>query len=126
MNELIEAGSHHLPYDEIRLPELKKLTQTTLYIPSYLADKISEPEILSEYNYRYQIISDEELNAKILNSDELYYLRFNTARSLRWFEVINSTTGTVVYRDYRGSEMGEWCKAKHIKKLNSAVKKVSK
>jgi hypothetical protein len=128
MNELIEAEQHHIPYEDVRLPELKKLTQNTLYIPSYLADEISEPEVLGAYNYRYEIISDEELNTKILNNDELYYLSFNLASSLKWFEVINSKTGTVLYRNFRGSEylLGEWCKIKHIESLNSAIKKASK
>ena len=71
------------------------------------------------------IISDEELNNKILNNEELYYLRYVRMNAERFLQVVNSKTGEIIYRNYI-TGMSYNIKSKDIKELNDKIKKASK
>lgn len=77
------------------------------------------------YNYKYEVISDEELNNKILNNEELYYLRYVRMNAERFLQVVNSKTGEIIYRNYI-TGMSYNIKSKDIKELNDKIKKASK
>lgn len=125
-------------YKDDFLPELKKLTNNKLYIPSYMTIKYNGwtgkdsegddeniQKIFKKYDYKYEVISDEELNRKILNNEELYYLRYVRMNAERFLQVVNSKTGEIIYRNYI-TGLSYKIKSKHIKELNSKIKKASK
>lgn len=117
------------------LPELKNLSSTTLYVPKYLGnifngfigkenDKGSEriEELFTDYNFKYEIKSSEEISEMILTGEEFYYLTYVRMNSEKFLNVVNSKTGEIVYRNYIPG-MSYNLKAKKIKRLNTVIKK---
>lgn len=96
-----------------RTSEVKNLKKETLYIPDY--NKITykpgkvedEPksdkdlkELFKDYKFKYEFISDKDLDTKIANGENFYYLRYVKANSQKFFSVVNGKTGEVVYKEY--------------------------
>ncbi|SFZ80606.1 hypothetical protein [Tenacibaculum maritimum] len=138
INNLIKNEDIYWMYEDDYLPELKKLTNNKLYIPSYMTIKYSGwmgqdseeddeniKDIFRKYDYGYEIISEEEISNKILNNEEFYYLRYVRMNTERFLQVVNSKTGEIIYRDYIMG-LSYRIKSKHIKKLSRKIKKVSK
>ncbi|CAA0158914.1 hypothetical protein [Tenacibaculum maritimum] len=138
INNLIKNEDIYWMYEDDYLPELKKLTNNKLYIPSYMTIKYSGwmgqdseeddeniKDIFRKYDYGYEIVSDEEISNKILNNEEFYYLRYVRMNTERFLQVVNSKTGEIIYRDYIMG-LSYRIKSKHIKKLSRKIKKVSK
>ena len=65
------------------------------------------------------------MNNKILNNEELYYLRYVRMNAERFLQVVNSKTGEIIYRNYI-TGMSYNIKSKDIKELNDKIKKASK
>ncbi|MFL0121226.1 hypothetical protein V2611_05440, partial [Tenacibaculum maritimum] len=110
INNLIKNEDIYWMYEDDYLPELKKLTNNKLYIPSYMTIKYSGwmgqdseeddeniKDIFRKYDYGYEIISDEEISNKILNNEEFYYLRYVRMNTERFLQVVNSKTGEIIY-----------------------------
>ena len=138
INNLLKEEQIYWMYEDDFLPELKKLASKKLYIPSYMTIKYNGwtgqdseeddeniEDIFKKYDYKYEIISDEELNNKILNNEELYYLRYVRMNAERFLQVVNSKTGEIIYRNYI-TGLSYKIKSKHIKELNGKIKKASK
>ena len=81
-------------------------------------------KLFKYYDYKYQIISSEELNKKIMNNEPIYYLMYVRLNSDRFLSVVNAQTGEVVYRAYHS--LGYVLRSSIIKKLNKAIKKAAK
>lgn len=125
-------------YEDDYLPDLKKLATHKLYIPSYMnikfngwtgqdseADDNNIDDIFKKYEYQYEIISDDDLNNRILDNQELYYLRYVRMNAERFLQVVNSKTGEIIYRNYI-TGLSYKIKSKHIKDLNGDIKKALK
>lgn len=138
INALLKKEEVYWMYKDEYLPELKKLAKSKLYIPSYMTVKYNGwtgqdsekddeniEEIFKKYDYQYEIISDESLSDRIMNKEELYYLRYVRMNAERFLQVINSKTGEIVYREYI-TGLSYKIKTKHIKELNSKILKASK
>ncbi|NJX15000.1 hypothetical protein [Tamlana crocina] len=138
INNLLLKGELYWMDENDFLPELKKLASHKLYVPSYMTIKYNGwtrgdkekndkniEDIFAKYDYKYEIISDEELNNKIMKNEELYYLRYVRMNTERFLQVVNAKTGDIVYRNYI-SGLSYNIKSKHIKELNDKIKKVSK
>lgn len=140
-NNLLMAEEVYWMFESDYLPELKNLAKNKLYIPSHMTmtvkhngwtnqdtdqDDDNIHEIFEDYDYEYEIIPEEDLNNKIMNNEELYYLRYVRTNTERFLQVVNSKTGEIVYRNYIAGLLSYKIKSKHIKKLNSKIKKVSK
>jgi hypothetical protein len=138
INDLIKNEEVYWMYEDDYLPELKKLSNHKLYIPSYMTIKYNGwkrqdsekndknvEDIFKKYDYQYEIISDEDLNNKILNNQELYYLRYVRMNAERFLQVVNSKTGEIIYRNYI-TGLSYKIKSKHIKDLNKKIIKASK
>lgn len=138
INNLIKNGEVYWMYEDDYLPELKKLTKNKLYIPKYMTvfyngwtGQESEEkdeninDIFKKYEYKYEIISDEEISNKILNNEEFYYLRYVRTNAERFLQVVNSKTGEITYRNYI-TGLSFQIKEKHIKDLNKKIKKAFK
>jgi len=138
INNLIESEEGYWMYGSDYLPELKKLKKNTLYIPSYMTvtysgwtgqdsneDEENIQNVLKKYEYKYEVIQDEELSDRIMNNEEFYYLRYVRMNAERFIQVVNSKTGEIVYRNYMAG-FSYKIKPKHIKDLNSKILKASK
>ncbi len=138
INNLLADEEIYWMYKDDYLPELKKLAKEKLYIPSYMTIKYdpfraqdsgenneSINKVLDSYNYQYEIISTDELSKKIMNNEEIYYFRYVRMNSEKFFQIVNSKTGEIIYRKYT-SGFSYNLKPKHIKELNSKIAKALK
>tara|TARA_A100000171_G_C2139907_1_gene154161 strand:+ start:4639 stop:5658 length:1020 start_codon:yes stop_codon:yes gene_type:complete len=138
INNLIKNEEIYWMYEDDYLPDLKKLATHKLYIPSYMnikfngwtgqdseADDNNIDDIFKKYEYQYEIISDDDLNNRILDNQELYYLRYVRMNAERFLQVVNSKTGEIIYRNYI-TGLSYKIKSKHIKDLNGDIKKALK
>jgi hypothetical protein len=124
-------------YKDLQTSELEKLATDTLYIPDYIktkfnpffvADKdridVDIDKLFSNYDYQHKFISKNDLNQKILNNEEFYYLRYVRVNSEKFIQVVNSKTGNVIYRDYKsGFSFSYNLTEKNLKALNKAIEK---
>lgn len=134
VNALIKSKTEIDIKDDIDAPALAKLKTKTLYIPEFSTiyidpyrgqekvDKEEAEDALKGYDYDYKFITDNELNQKILNGEDIYYLRYVRFNSTKIMEVVNAASGDVIYKeDYTGLKYN--LKKKHYRKLSKAVKK---
>jgi hypothetical protein len=104
---------HYGLYDDFSRPEIKDLKDKVLYIPEVykmeynpwrMTDKLREEkevkELLEDYKYKYEFISDTDLEQKILNNEEIFYLRYVSMNGNKYLQVVNGKTGDPVYYSY--------------------------
>ncbi len=138
INDLLKEEKIYWMYDNDYLPALTNLKKDILYIPSHSTFKFdsktfkdsqeknkNNEEIFKEYEYKYKIIPDEELNEKILNNEDFYYLRYVRMGKERFIQIVHSKTGEIIYRDYIPGLLYHNIKKRHIKTLNSTINKAS-
>ncbi len=109
ISRLIENKEYYIDfYKNYDKPELKNLKTKTLYIPSYIKQihtdydiKFKPEKIFKNYPYKYQFISDDELNKKILNGGTIYYLRFNAFQDTKYVDIVNARTGEIISHHFR-------------------------
>jgi hypothetical protein len=113
--------------------EIKKLTSETLFIPDYVMIKFAKnsddeskkyetKEIFDGFNLNYKLISLEELNDKILNSQTpSYYVLFIKTINEKYITVTNSKTGEIIYSDYSSSPSN--FKSSDLKELQKTIQK---
>ncbi len=115
--------------------ELKRLKKKTLYVPEYVLRKFNAvdktedefhnaEDLFSGYSYKYKVISDQELLELYLNSEKPFYYLF-TVKSCNkvLINIINGTTGEVIYSDYP-SLFSYNIKPKNFKQLRKRIDKV--
>ncbi|MDR7209676.1 hypothetical protein [Flavobacterium piscis] len=113
INKVISQGEHCGLYDDFTKPEIKNLKEATLYIPeAYMMEynpwKISEKlrdeknlkKLTEDYKYKFQFIKDEDLEKKILNNEDIYYLRYVSMNANKYLQVVNAKTGAPAYYFY--------------------------
>ena len=113
ISETLSKGGHCGLYDDFSKPEIKNLKEKILYIPEvykmeYKPKRWSEElredkdvkKLLEDYKYKYEFISDTELEKKILNNEEIYYLRYVSMNANKYLQVVNAKTGNPVYYYY--------------------------
>lgn len=92
---------------------LKSLKNSILYVPEivkidYNPRKIEETDLssddvkklMSKYKYKYDFISQSDLDTKILANEDFYYLRYSRENAGIFVHVVNGKTGQVIYKDY--------------------------
>lgn len=111
--------------------QIKKLKKETLYVPDYVLIKFNkfngdeskrhdEKDLLSDYKLPYKLISNAELNRKIIEETEpFYYLVYIKSSTDKYVSVYNSQTGELVYTTYTGISYN--LKDKDFGKLEDAV-----
>jgi len=135
INRQLKDEKVHYMGGNFGLPELKELRGQKLYIPSYInvkydgwkikdTNKKDEyiEKIFRKYEYPYEIISDEDLSDKIINEEELYYLRYTRKNNQHFLEIVKSVDGEIIFRLYDKGLFYK-IKPKHIKVLSSDISK---
>ena len=138
INNLLDEGKIYWMYGDDATDEVANLASHKLYIPSYLIVKYNSrkrkdnaedeaylKELFEDYDFDYELIDDYDLNEKILNNEEIYYLRYARSNSERFIQIVNSKTGEIVYKNHIIG-MSYNIKSKHIKELSKAVSKAAK
>jgi hypothetical protein len=99
-------------FEEISTESLKNLKLETLYIPESAlikfgkftgdeSQKHSVESLLKNYKYKYQIIADDKLSDMISEEEtEIYYLSYVKSCTDKFFSVINSKTGEIIYTTF--------------------------
>lgn len=113
INQIISKGDHCGLYDDFVKPEIKNLKDKTLYISeAYLMEynpwRISEQlrdekdvkKLFEDYKYKFEFIKDEDLEKKILNNEDIYYLRYVSMNANKYLQVVNAKTGDPAYYFY--------------------------
>ncbi|WP_179335018.1 hypothetical protein [Winogradskyella costae] len=107
-NKLTDNESLKIRDDIKNKDKLKELKSKTLYVPNWLLKEYStfklmvtkvlkSEELFEDYKYDYKVLSNEELNSKILNKDDFYYLMHTSYNGEKVITIINSLTGDVIY-----------------------------
>lgn len=130
---LLEKGEKRWLYKGSSDPkQLKQLKQQVLYIPDYVLIKFNkfsgdeskkheEQEIMAKYKYKYEIVSNTELNQKILdNSKPVFYLVYVKSSTDKYVSVYNSKTGDLIYTTYK--PMSYNIKDDDLEDLSDAIK----
>ncbi|MXN92822.1 hypothetical protein GR160_16465 [Flavobacterium sp. Sd200] len=135
-NLLLNNGTSWAYDSDYNKNKLKELATKTLYISDYLntasligslRNKSGNPDkLLKKYPYRYEWISDEALNKKILEggNEDFYYLFYTRVNSQKMITVTNGRTGDVIYKNY--TTMTYEIKPKDLGELADAIEKSSK
>jgi hypothetical protein len=113
--------------------ELKQLKTKTLYVPAIFLKEapiraaegakpnLEEKKLFNKFKFKYEIISDEELEKKILDSKEtIYYLQYIQMWTDKSVAVYNSKTGELVYLN---SSVVFGLSQKEITKLSKTINK---
>ena len=110
--------------------ELKTLKNKTLYAPEWIlkkydamkiaVSKIMKPEdLFSKYQHDYKVIGNEELNTKILNGEDFYYLMHTQFNSEKIISVIHSLTGKIIYLSH--GKMAYNIQSSDLKAINKLI-----
>ncbi|WP_055437268.1 hypothetical protein [Lacinutrix algicola] len=139
VNNQLKEGEEYWMYENDFLPELKKLAKKTLYIPNYHLIKYNPwkmssekdedkfTEVFENYDHKFEFQDEKEIDRRILAGEEFYYLRYVRVNSQKFVHIVNSKTGEIVYRNYVAGMLSSYnLKSRHIKDINSKIKKALK
>lgn len=113
--------------------ELKKVKNKKLYLDEdfiygYNPYKIKEKEsftneeLFQDYEFKYEIVSSEALNNKILDAKEdFYYLMYNQLNSNKILTIINGKTGEIILQEHKTMSFN--LKPKDLKQLSKSIEK---
>lgn len=134
VNDNLANDGYSFAYDtDYDKTKIKKLAKTTLYVPDYIKMKTpwgwseeerEDPnELFKKYPYKYEFISDDALNEKIMagSKEDFYYLCYTKVNGQKMIAVINGKNGDIIYKDYQ--TMSYQLKTKDITELASKIKK---
>ncbi|MWB93480.1 hypothetical protein GON26_03850 [Flavobacterium sp. GA093] len=135
INQIISKGEHCGLYDDYVTPEIKSLKENTLYIPEAymmeynawkgtekLRDEKDLKKLVEDYKYKYQFIRDEDLEKKILNNEDIFYLRYVSMNGNKYLDVVNAKTGNPAYYFY-GAGFAYNLKDDDFKNISKAISK---
>jgi hypothetical protein len=130
----LKKGTEKKLYSEIiNSSEIKKLSNETLYIPDYVFSKFNMftgdeskkhdvKEILNDYKFKYEVISSQDLNKKIIDDNSVfYYLQYIKSSTDKFISIINSQTGEVIYSVYTPTSYN--IKSGDLKDLSKVISK---
>lgn len=134
-NRLLVAGKENDQEKDMVKPEMTKLQKGTLYMPMYTSinynpylldastkNEEDKAELLSKYKYKYEYIDNDELSKKIMNKEDIYYLRFTRVNSWKFVQVVNAKTGDIIYNAFNAG-LNYQLNDGHLKDVGKAVEK---
>ncbi|CAD0003348.1 hypothetical protein [Flavobacterium salmonis] len=132
INQIITKGEHCGLYEDFVNAKIKNLKESILYIPEvymmkYDAWRFSETlrdekeikKLLEDYKYKFQFIKDEDLEKKILDNEDIYYLRYVSMNGNKYLQIVNAKSGDPAYYIY--DAMSYNLKDDDFKKINKAI-----
>lgn len=136
VNQHLESGETRWIFKNVnKEKEVRKLRRATLYIPEYVLirfnkfngseDKQHEKEeLFADYKYKYEMISMDVLNDKILSATApFYYFSYIRSSSYGYLSIINGLTGEIVYNEYNPGTYN--LKSKNFKGVSKAIEKAN-
>ncbi|WP_157547226.1 hypothetical protein [Kordia zhangzhouensis] len=130
---LKENKSFNMFDESVDKDKIGELKNKTLYfsdemIYSYSPWKIKEKEdqmtaeeLFEDYEHPYKVVSDKEINDKILANEDFYYLMYNQVNGIKVISVVNGKTGDIIYSTYKMPSYN--LKSKDLKKLSKKISK---
>ncbi|WNM19644.1 hypothetical protein [Flavobacterium capsici] len=114
-------------YDKVNIKNLQK---QKLFIPSSIdvkynafsrteGKKRDKDELLEDYKFPYELITDEELNEKLENDEQIYFLQYTQVNGDKLISVIDSKTNDIIYSSKTGWSYN--IKAKDFKAISNKV-----
>lgn len=109
LNEKLLKGENFKVRDGVKNKlKLKELKNQTLFAPDWvlkqysfitrdLKEIVTPQELFKKYEYDYKVISNNELNAKILAGEDFYYFMYTQFNDYKILSVIHSITGEIIY-----------------------------
>jgi hypothetical protein len=127
INERLMSKKDHELYVTESSPNISPLKTQTLYIPDYaLVDfdskkKHDPAKFLSDYEFKYQVVTNEELSELILSSGgPVYYFVYVKNQYYNYATIFNSQSGEMLYTNWK---RGLTLKPGEFKDISKAIKK---
>lgn len=99
--------------------EIGQVKYVTLYVPDYIMIRVRANlkgiyddgthevnELLKAYKLKYVVLTEKEMNEKLLNDEGFYYVKVSRSAVNRVVSVIDSRTGKIIYSWYYGGSGG--------------------
>ena len=108
--------------------KLKELNTQILYAPDWILKQFSATtrdfkkivtaeELFDKYEHDYEVITNDELNSKILRNENFYYFMYTQFNDYKILSVIHSLTGEIIYLTEDKAFNVKSSDLKHISKL---------
>jgi hypothetical protein len=106
--ELLANGYLNCYDDYVNKQTIGNLKSKTLFIAESVGVKYNafsrtegkkreNDELLEDYKFPYEVVTDEQLNDKLLEDEEIYYLQYTQVNGIKLISVLNSKTAEVLY-----------------------------
>ncbi|MDI9256080.1 hypothetical protein [Flavobacterium sedimenticola] len=114
VNDKLKSNGFTNCYDDFyNKVSLKNLKTNKLYIPESIGIKYNafsrtegkkreESELLEDYKFPYEIVTEEKLNELLTSGQEIYFLNYVQVNGNKLISVINSKTGEILYNSKTG------------------------
>ncbi|WP_179021111.1 hypothetical protein [Winogradskyella forsetii] len=131
MSYLNKNEDHKLFSEIFNEQEMNNLNNEILYVPDFVLTKFNkftgdetkkhdEEKIFKDYELKYELITIDELNEKILtDTSRFYYLIYIKSSTDKYVSVINSQTGDIIYSTYSPGSYN--LKSKDLKNLQKKI-----
>ncbi|WP_284651025.1 hypothetical protein [Flavobacterium terrisoli] len=114
INDKLKAKAYaNCFFDFFDKEKIKALQTQKLYIPETVAikynafsrtegEKREEEELLKDYKFPYEIVTEEKLNELMTDGQEIYFLNYVQVNGVKLISVINSKSGDIIYNANTG------------------------
>lgn len=109
INDGLTLNSNFNCFDEsINKEKMKSLKTGTLILSEEIKKKFKAyqfssgkdreiTELLEDYKYKYEVLSEKEIDDKIKNNEDFYYLIYSQINAKKIISIVNSKTGEIIY-----------------------------
>jgi len=80
-------------------------------------------KIFKKYKHQIELLTDKELEEKILNGEDFYYLQLTQFSAFRIYSIIHSISGEIIYLDINKATYQT--KSSHLNKISNTISKNS-
>lgn len=135
INNKLKNNEYVNCYDEsFKKEDFIKLKSKKLIIPESVklrysstsrtkGEIIDENELLKDYKYSYEFVSDENLNQMLLNDEDIYFLDYGQVNADKFISIISSKTGEIVYSEF--TSLSYNIKSSDFKSISKLIEKVT-
>lgn len=136
INKDLKKGEERWLYENEYSDKLSLLETKTLYVPDYILTKFNmfngdestvrdAGSLFKKYEYKYKVVSTEELSELIINSNEpIYFLSYVKSSTDKYIYIFESQSSNILYSKYK--PMSYNLKKSDLKDLSKAIKYAAK